>query len=101
MSVRRVVERIAEKRLEIVREAVRIDSLALDQARVAERRLEAGLALVDEHYRASPLLQMQGGGHADDAGAENDHVVDHRNRPSPACLPPPGVGGSAKSGQRC
>jgi 2-phosphoglycerate kinase len=56
MGIDGVVERIAQQGPEIVREAVGIYPLALDQARIAEGGFFARLALVDEKDGPAPLL---------------------------------------------
>jgi hypothetical protein len=65
-----------------VREAVRVDALALDQARIAEGGFLPGTALVDQEHGATALLQMNGNRHADDAGPENNHILTH-GKPKP------------------
>ena len=88
MGVDGVVEGIAQQRAEIVRETVRIDAFALDQARIAEGGFLAGLALVDQQDRAAALLQMQGNRHADDAGSKNNHILTHEGpAPFPVASP--------------
>ena len=69
------VQPVAQERAEIVREAVRKDALALDQAGVAEGSFLGGAAPVDERHGAAALLQVQGDADADDARAENGDVV--------------------------
>ena len=74
--------RVAQERAEIVREAVGIDALALDQARIAEGGFLARACAVHQEHRAAALLQVNGDRHADDAGTENNHILAHGN-PSP------------------
>src|SRR3712207_9574520 len=69
-----------------MREAVRIDAFALDQAGIAEGGLLARLALVHQQDRPSALLQMHGNGHADDPGSENNHILTHEG-PAPSQAP--------------
>ena len=65
-----------------MREAVRIDALALDQPGIAEGGFEPRLSPVDEEHRAAALLQVKRDRHADDPGAENDNIHAHaRLRP--------------------
>jgi hypothetical protein len=77
MRVGGVVQRIAQQRAEIVREAVRVNALALDQPGIAEGRLLAGLAPIDEHDLTAPLLQVQRDRHADDPGPQHDCIRTH------------------------
>ncbi len=71
VRVDRAIEPVAEQRAEVVRKAVRVHALALDQAGIAERSFFRGPAPVDEHCRLAALLQVQRGTDADDARAED------------------------------
>ena len=77
MRVDGVVHRIADERAEIMREAVGVDALALDQAGIAITGLTAGLAAIDQQHRAARLLQMQRHRNPDDARPNNDRVRTH------------------------
>jgi hypothetical protein len=77
MRIDRVVQSVAKQCPKVVREPVRIDALALDQAGISERRLLAGVAAVDEQRGPSPLLQMQRNRGPDDSGPEHHHVHFH------------------------
>src|SRR5581483_4528267 len=68
------IEGVLGHQPEVAREGVGHHPLALDDAGVAVARLLAGPAPVDEHHRATPLLQVQGGRDADHAGAKHDHI---------------------------
>jgi hypothetical protein len=57
-----------------MRKAVWNDARALDESGIPVARFLAGAPPVEEHDRAAPHLQMQGRGHAGDAGAESDGV---------------------------
>jgi hypothetical protein len=78
VEVGRAIQRIAHQRERTARERVRFDRRALDQPGIAEARAFAGCAAIDERNLAPAILQVQRGGDADDAGAENDDVEIHR-----------------------
>src|SRR5687768_4720392 len=77
VGVDRAIEAIAQQRSEIVRKAVGIDALALDETRVAVGSLLGRPAPVDEKNRACALLQVERHTDPDDACAEHHHVTAH------------------------
>lgn len=81
MGVDGVVERVAEERAEIMREAVWKDAFALDQAGVAVGGFLAGATTIEQHHRLAAAGEMDGGGNADDAGAQNHYVSLHLRLP--------------------
>ena len=50
------------------------DAFGLDDPGVAERGFAPGLAPVDEQHRPPALLEMDGDGDADNAGAEDNNI---------------------------
>jgi hypothetical protein len=92
MRVDRVVQRIAQEGREIMREAIRINTLALDQAGIAEGCLFTGLAPVNEQDRPAPLLEVQRNRDPDDPGSQHSNIDFHEGSAVPEpCLLPPGV----------
>jgi hypothetical protein len=71
VRVDRAIDAVAEERAEVVREAVRIDTLALHEAGIPVRGLLRSAAPIDEDGRATALLQVDGDRDADDPGAED------------------------------
>ena len=74
VGLRPQVEGVLRHEPDVARERVGHHALALDDAGVAVARLFAGPPPVDENDLATAFLQMQGGGGADDAGAEHDDI---------------------------
>ena len=74
MGVDGAVEAVAHERAVVVREAVRIDPLALDETGVAVGGLLRDPAPIDERHGEPALLQVQRAADADDARAEHDGV---------------------------
>jgi hypothetical protein len=77
MGIDGAVETVAQQRTVVVREAVGIHALALDQPGVAVGSLLRGAAPVDQHYGPAPFLQVKGTADADDAGPENHDIRAH------------------------
>ena len=90
MRVDGVVHRVADERAEIMREAVGVDALALDQAGIAVAGFLARRAPVDQQGGPPGLLEMKRDRNADDTGAENDRIHLHDlllPTPFPARIP--------------
>src|SRR5471032_902827 len=68
---------VVHQRADIAGQRVRIDTLALQQPRVAERGFESGMLAVHERDRAATLLQMNGDRYTHDARAQHDCVELH------------------------
>src|SRR5476651_1074067 len=68
---------VVHQRADIAGQRVRIDTLALQQPRVAERGFESGMLAVHQRNRAATLLQMNGDRYTNDAGAQHDCVELH------------------------
>ncbi|MEY9167123.1 hypothetical protein ABIE78_005242 [Sinorhizobium fredii] len=73
-----VVQRVAEKRPEVVREAIGENALPLDEAGIAERRLLARAAAIEKHHRFAAPRQVNGARNADDPGAQYHYISFHR-----------------------
>src|SRR5688500_10313885 len=71
------IEAVAQQRAEIVRKAVRINALALDEARVAVGSFLGRPAPVDQKNGAPALLQVERHADPDDARTEHHHVTAH------------------------
>ena len=65
------VHPVAQQRAVVVREAVGVDTFALDQARVAVAGFLCRAAAVDEDHGLAAFLKVEGNADADDAGAED------------------------------
>jgi hypothetical protein len=83
MRVGAAVERVAQKLAEPLREGIRHNPLALDQARIAEGGPLPRRAPIEQHHRTAPFSQLHRDRDADDPGPEH-----HRVRPHPPSLPP-------------
>jgi hypothetical protein len=81
VSVDRAVHRVTRERAEIVREPVRIDAFALDEAGIAEGSLLGRPAPIDENHGARALLKMQRRADADDPGTEDNDIRSHHTEP--------------------
>ena len=80
MRIDRAIERISQKRAEVVRKSVGIDALALYEAGIAERCLLGGSAAIHENDCPSTLLEVQRYTYADDTCAKHDDIGTRRER---------------------
>src|SRR5262245_12633992 len=78
VGVDRPVESVPQQRAEVVRKAIGIDALALNQTGVAERGLFCRASPVDEHDRAPALLQVQRDADSDDSCTQYYRVAAHQ-----------------------
>jgi NADPH-dependent ferric siderophore reductase len=74
VRIDRAIQAIAKQRAEVVREAIRIHAFALDQSRVAVRRLFRRAAAVDDDDARSAALELESRADADDARAQHEDI---------------------------